>query len=150
MVEMSSCQMVPYLIVGLKKPVCGPKCPVFEWSAKSSDFTKFGLPLIEYQTPILPVFRWIQYSGVWYSDGYCFNLNLNFLSATPKLKKIDKKHKASLELSPIFNFFVDSFVNSVQDDGHGAHQRRLQNRRVTFLKKYDRFTTCGINRCFFS
>ena len=37
------CQMVWYsnsgLETGLKKPVYGPKCPVFEWSAKSHDLT---------------------------------------------------------------------------------------------------------------
>ena len=27
------------LKTGLKKPLQGPKCPVFEWSAKSCDFT---------------------------------------------------------------------------------------------------------------
>ena len=36
-------QMVRYsnggLKTKLKKPVYGPKCPVFEWSAKSSEFT---------------------------------------------------------------------------------------------------------------
>ena len=38
----SSCPMVRYLNGGLKtrlkKPVYGPKCLVFEWSAKSLDF----------------------------------------------------------------------------------------------------------------
>ena len=45
----SGCQMVRYLNgglkTGLKKPVYGPKCPAFKWSAKSCDFT--------IQTPIL-------------------------------------------------------------------------------------------------
>ena len=39
----SGCQMVRYsnggLKTRLKKPVYGPKCPVFEWFAKSCDFT---------------------------------------------------------------------------------------------------------------
>ena len=39
----SGCQLVLYsnggLKTGLKKPVNGPKCPAFEWSAKSCDFT---------------------------------------------------------------------------------------------------------------
>ena len=39
----SSCQTVWYLNGGLKtrleKPAYGPKCPVFEWFAKSHDFT---------------------------------------------------------------------------------------------------------------
>ena len=38
----SGCQRVQYsnggLKTGLKKPVYGPKCPVFEWSAKSGDY----------------------------------------------------------------------------------------------------------------
>ena len=47
----------------LKKPVYGPKCPVFEWSAKSPDFTIW-----------MPDTHSIWYSdksGVRYSDGYC-------------------------------------------------------------------------------
>ena len=39
----SGCQMVGYsnggLKTRLKKPIYGPKCPVFKWPAKSSDFT---------------------------------------------------------------------------------------------------------------
>ena len=39
----SGCQTVRYLNgglkTGLKKPVYGPKCLVFKWSAKSCDFT---------------------------------------------------------------------------------------------------------------
>ena len=36
-VKWSSIQIV-VLKFRLKKPVYGPKCPVFEWSAKSSDY----------------------------------------------------------------------------------------------------------------
>ena len=47
----NGCQMVWYsnggLKTGLKKPVYGSKCPVFEWSAKSRDST------FEYRTTIL-------------------------------------------------------------------------------------------------
>ena len=43
MVDVSGCKIVPYsnggLKTGLKKPVYGPKCAVFEWSAKSCDVT---------------------------------------------------------------------------------------------------------------
>ena len=35
----SGCWMVRYSNGGLEKPVCGPKCPLFELSAKSCDFT---------------------------------------------------------------------------------------------------------------
>ena len=49
----------------LKKPVYSLKCPVFEWSAKSHDY--------HFNTghPDGPIFRWIRYSGVRYSEGYC-------------------------------------------------------------------------------
>ena len=33
------------LKTGLKKPVYGPKCPAFKWSAKSCDFTIRMLPV---------------------------------------------------------------------------------------------------------
>ena len=49
-----------------KKPAYGPKCPVFKWSAKSHDFTIWTLGNL-----YCPVSRWIQYSGVKNSDGYC-------------------------------------------------------------------------------
>ena len=42
----------------LKKPVYFPKCQVFEWSAKSRDFTIW-----------IKVTHSVQYSGVRYSDG---------------------------------------------------------------------------------
>ena len=60
----SGCQMVRYsnggLKTGLKKPDYGPKCSVFEWSAKSCDFTIW-----------IPDTHTIQYSGVRDSDGNC-------------------------------------------------------------------------------
>ena len=43
-----------------KKPVYGQRCPIFEWSAKSRDFTIW---ILDTHT--------VQYSGVWYSDGNC-------------------------------------------------------------------------------
>ena len=43
-----------------QKPVYGPKCPVFKWSAKSCDFFIW---ILDNHT--------VQYSGVGYSDGYC-------------------------------------------------------------------------------
>ena len=65
----SLCQMFRYLNgglkIGLKKPVYGPKCPVFEWSSKSRDGYLYT------GHPYCLVFRWIRYSGVRYSDGYC-------------------------------------------------------------------------------
>ena len=51
------------LKIGLKKPVYGPNCLVFKWSAKSHDFT---IIILDTHT--------VQYSdesGVHYSDGYC-------------------------------------------------------------------------------
>ena len=64
----SGCQMVRYsnggLKTGLKKPDYGPKCSVFEWSAKSCDFTIW-----------IPDTHTVQYSGVWYSNGYCSKRN---------------------------------------------------------------------------
>ena len=43
-----------------KKPVDGPKCLVFEWSAKSGDLSIW-----------IPYTHTVRYSGVRYSDGYC-------------------------------------------------------------------------------
>ena len=61
------------LKTGQKKLVYGPKCPVFEWSAKASDYyLKTRHP---YCTPCT-VFRWIRYSGVQYSNGH-YNLTLH-------------------------------------------------------------------------
>ena len=63
------CQMAQYpnggLKSALKKPVYGPKCLVFKWSAKSRDNH-------------LNTGHW--YSGVQYSDGYC-----NFYIETRKV-----------------------------------------------------------------
>jgi hypothetical protein len=50
-----------------------------------------------------------------------------------------KKHKRSrktlLEFSLLLDPHVDPLVDSVENDGHRAHQRRLQHGRVAFLEK---------------
>ena len=54
----SGCQMVRYSIGGLKtwlrKPVYGPKCPVFEWSAKPLNFTIWilGTNIVRYSAEL--------------------------------------------------------------------------------------------------
>ena len=57
-----------------KKPVYGPKFLVFEWSAKSHDFTIW-----------IPDAHTIQYSGVRYSDGYCTIFSFDFVSDLGKI-----------------------------------------------------------------
>ena len=65
----NSCQMVWYsngnLKTGLKKPVYGPKCTIFEWLPSHVTL------LFDYQTPSLSGIQINSISGVWYSDGYC-------------------------------------------------------------------------------
>ena len=65
----SGCQMVRYsnggVKIGLKKPVYRTKYLLFKWSTKWPNFTSW-IP----DTRCL-VFKWIWFSGVWYSDGYC-------------------------------------------------------------------------------
>ena len=56
------------LKTGLKKPVYGEKCLLFKWSAKSCEFTIWKLDT-----------HAVQYSGNWYSDGYCLLLRFQFI-----------------------------------------------------------------------
>ena len=53
------------LKTGLKKPIYGPKCWVFEWSAKSFDLTIW-----------IPDTHSVQYLDVRYSDGNCSKIDL--------------------------------------------------------------------------
>ena len=66
----SGCQMVRHsngsLKTGLKKPVYGPKCPVFS--------QVMWVYHLNTRHPYCPVFRWIRYSGVLYS---VYNIMLN-------------------------------------------------------------------------
>ena len=72
-VDKSSSQMVQYynggLETGLKKPVSGPKCPVFKWSTKSHDFILWILdtPSVRYSDESgiqVSSFRWLLYKFV--------------------------------------------------------------------------------------
>ena len=53
--------------------------PVFKWLGcviiilMLRNYHSYVLPF-EYRTLKSPVFRWILYSGVWYSDGYCTDI----------------------------------------------------------------------------
>ena len=76
----SGCQMVQYLNGGLKtmlkKPVYGPKCQVWILNCELQPMLSniiWSVPF-EYQIFKSSVLRWIWYSGVWYSDGYCIQI----------------------------------------------------------------------------
>ena len=90
-----------------KKPVYGPKCPVFEWSAKSRDFTTW-----------IPDTHTVLYSVVWYSDGYCILISL--------IGSHDKQvHARRLPVSNVEAEWALVTVEAVFEADVGAHVAML-------------------------
>ena len=107
----SRCQMV-FWKPDFKKPIYGPKCPVFEWSAKSHDFTiwilethtvwysdESGIKVLGIQMVTVQVVQFCD-SDVCYSDPHCLvliprKLNNSWMAAElSHLLSVDQmKHK---------------------------------------------------------